>query len=645
MSSAFEPIAVEAEYPAPRAEIASDTSLGWVRRLLPLLWSRWRLFAASLGTSVCGALIGPCIPVLVGYIIDHAIYPPSGGERAPVGPFVALLAGLGVAQLAFGYLSGVLTSRTNQSIEYDLRALVYAHLSGLSFAFYDRAQSGQLISRANSDIRALQMFLAFAPRMSIILLGFLFSLGIMLYKSWIMALATMLTVPLVYMIGLAMRSRLFPNSWLIQSRNADIAGIVEENVSGVRVVKSFGAEQSQIRALSRAAERLRWAEILQVDVRARFAPVLTALPGLSRALLLAVGGWLAIRGQTTIGDLVMFNSFILRVQAPFRMVGFMMIMAQRAAASALRIFELIDEIPDVRDVPGAVDLATPRGEVEFRKVSFGYARGPRVLSELDLHMKPGETVALVGRTGSGKSTLVRLLPRFYDVDGGEILVDGRDVRSYTVKSLRSHIGIVLDEPFLFSDTVRNNIAYARPDAPIEEVIEAAISAGAHEFIGQLESGYETLIGERGYTLSGGQRQRLAIARTLLANPKLLVLDDATSSIDVQLEHQIHDALRQLMKGRTTLIIAHRLSTIRLADRVVLLSGGRIIADGRHEELLASVKEYAEILSRADEPRTPRSARAVARPARPAFVRPSLDLGDAAGGLDLPLPGGIRLPGE
>jgi ATP-binding cassette, subfamily B, bacterial len=330
------------------------------------------------------------------------------------------------------------------------------------------------------------------------------------------------------------------------------------------------------------------------------------------------------------------------VQAPFRMVGFMMIMAQRAAASAVRIFELIDEIPDVRDVPGAVDLVEPRGEVEFRKVSFGYARGPRVLSELDLHVRPGETVALVGRTGSGKSTLVRLLPRFYDTDGGEILIDGRDVRGYGVKSLRSHIGIVLDEPFLFSDTVRANIAYARPDAPIEEVIEAAISAGAHEFIVQLESGYDTLIGERGYTLSGGQRQRIAIARTLLANPKILVLDDATSSIDVQLEHQIHDALRRLMKGRTTLIIAHRLSTIRLADRVVLLSGGRVIADGRHEELLASVKEYAEILSRADEPRPARAARAAARPVRPAFSRPSFDLGDA-GAIDLP--GGMRMPGE
>jgi ATP-binding cassette, subfamily B, bacterial len=642
VSSAFEPIAVEAEYPAPRAEIAPDKSLGWVRRLLPLLWSRRQLFAGSLGASVFSALIGPSIIWVVGYTIDHAIYPPAGGEREAVGPLVAALAGLGLAQLFFGYLAGVLTSRTNQSIEYDLRALVYAHLSGLSFAFYDRAQSGQLISRANSDIRALQMFLAFAPRMSIMVLSFTYSIAIMLYTNWIMALATMSTVPLVYVLGLAMRSRLFPNSWLIQARNADIAGIVEENVSGVRVVKSFGAEQSQIRALSRAAARLRWAEILQVDVRARFAPVLTALPGLSRVLLLVVGGWMTIRGQSTIGELVMFNSFIARVQAPFRMIGFLMIMAQRAAASAVRIFELIDEIPDVRDRADAVDLVEPRGEVEFRKVSFGYGRGPSVLSELDLHVRPGETVALVGRTGSGKSTLVRLLPRFYDVAGGEILVDGRDVRSYTVKSLRAHIGMVLDEPFLFSDTVRNNIAYARPDAAIDDVIEAAMSAGAHEFIQQLESGYDTLIGERGYTLSGGQRQRIAIARTLLANPKILVLDDATSSIDVQLEHQIHDALRRLMKGRTTLIIAHRLSTIRLADRVVLLSGGRVIADGRHEDLLASVKEYAEILSRADERRAPRSVRAAARPARPAFARPSLDLGEA-GGLDLP--GGIRMPGE
>ena len=374
-------------------------------------------------------------------------------------------------------------------------------------------------------------------------------------------------------------------------------------------------------------------------MRARFAPVMAALPGISRALVLAAGGWLAIKGQTTIGAIVMCNSYIAQVQAPFRMICFLMIMAQRAAASAVRIFELIDEVPDVRDSTGAVDLAQPRGEVELRKVSFGYARGPRVLNELDLHVKPGETVALVGRTGSGKSTLIRLLPRFYDVGGGEILVDGRDVRSYTLKSLRSHIGIVLDEPFLFSDSVRANIAYARPDAPIEEIIEAAISAGAHEFIGQLESGYETLIGERGYTLSGGQRQRIAIARTLLANPKILVLDDATSSIDVQLEHQIHDALRRLMKGRTTLIVAHRLSTIRLADRVVLLSGGRVIADGRHDDLLANVKEYAEILSRADEPRAAKPARPAPRAARAGLARPSFEMGDA-GGLELP---GMRMP--
>jgi ATP-binding cassette, subfamily B, bacterial len=639
VSAPFEPVGVTAEYPAPRAEIAPDPKLGWVRRLLPLLWSRSPLFAGSITTLLAVTLIGVSLPQVVKHIIDFSIYPAAGAAREPVGPAVTALIGLGLLQLAFGYVSGVLTSRTNQSIEYDLRALIYGHLSRLSFAFYDRAQSGQLISRANADIRALQMFLAFAPRLLGMGLSFGLALGLMIHESWLMALAAMSTVPFVYLLGLAMRSRLFPNSWLIQARQADIAGIVDENVSGVRIVKSFGAEQSQIGTLAKAAERLRWAEVKQVDVRARFSPILTSLPGLSRVLVLAVGGWLAIEGQTTIGAIVMFNSYIVRVQAPFRMVGFLMIMAQRAAASAVRIFELIDEVPDVRDRPGAVHLTEPRGEIEFRKVSFGYARGPRVLDELDLHVRPGETVALVGRTGSGKSTLVRLLPRFYDVDGGEILVDGGDVRSYTQKSLRAHVGMVLDEPFLFSDSVRNNIAYARPDAPLDEIVDAAASAGAHEFIVQLEHGYDTLIGERGYTLSGGQRQRIAIARTLLANPKILVLDDATSSIDVQLEHQIHDALRRLMKGRTTLIIAHRLSTIRLADRVVLLSGGRVIADGRHDDLIANVKEYAEILSRADEPRVRPARPAGGRPVRPAFARPAFDLGDV-GGLDLP---GLRLP--
>ena len=296
---------------------------------------------------------------------------------------------------------------------------------------------------------------------------------------------------------------------------------------------------------------------------------------------------------------LMFNSYIARLQAPFRILAFVMIQAQRAAASASRVFELLDTKPEIVNRVGAIEWKDPRGEVEFRNVTFGYAESQPVLRNLNLHLKPGETVALVGRTGCGKSTVARLLPRFYDVTAGEVRVDGRDVRDYTVESLREHIGLVLDEPFLFSESIKDNIAYGRPDASLREVVDSAQVAGAHRFVEELAEGYDEVVGERGYTLSGGQRQRIAIARTVLVNPKVLILDDATSAIDVQLEQEIHETLRRLMKGRTTLIVAHRLSTIRLADRVALLDGGKVAATGTHEQLMREVPEYAEILRRAE----------------------------------------------
>jgi ATP-binding cassette subfamily B protein len=412
----------------------------------------------------------------------------------------------------------------------------------------------------------------------------------------------MATMPFVYLAGVKMRKSMFPVSWLIQSRLADVATIVDENVNGVRVVKSFAAEQQQLRSLSGAADRLRWSYIKDADLRARFSPLVQNLPQVGLALVLLFGGYMVIHGGLSVGDIFAFNAYLLMLQAPFMMLGMLIMMGQRAAASADRIYEIIDEQPTVTDAPDAIDLVEVKGDVQFKHVDFAYAADAEqlVLADFDLHISPGQTVALVGRTGAGKSTVARLLTRFYDVKHGSVQIDGHDVRDVTLDSLRANVGVVLDEPFLFSVSVRDNIAYGKPSADIEQIVAAAKAAGAHEFISHLADGYDTVVGERGYTLSGGQRQRIAIARTLLVNPPIMVLDDATSAIDVQVEQRIHAGLRVQMEGRTTLIIAHRLSTISLADRVVLLDQHKIVADGTHAELLESTPLYAEVLAQAGE---------------------------------------------
>ena len=368
---------------------------------------------------------------------------------------------------------------------------------------------------------------------------------------------------------------MFPISWVVQSRAADVATIVEENVTGARVVKSFAAEEQQVDALALAARRLRWGSIRQIDVRARYAPMLEALPRLGLAGVLLYGGLQAIDGAVTVGTLVAFSAYVVLLQAPFRTLGFMLMLAQRAAASAGRIYEILDTEAEIVDRPGAVDLVEPRGEVELRDVTFRYGEAGPVLEHLDLHLgarRDGGAHRAHGerqvddRPAAARASTTCPMAR--------CCVDGHDVRDLTVRSLRSAIGLVLDEPFLFSASVRDNIAYGRPDASDEDVRAAARAAGAEEFIDALPEGFDSEVGERGYTLSGGQRQRVAIARTLLDDPAILILDDATSAIDVQVEEEIHAALQVLMEGRTTLVIAHRLSTINLAERVVLLEGGQ-----------------------------------------------------------------------
>jgi len=351
--------------------------------------------------------------------------------------------------------------------------------------------------------------------------------------------------------------------------------------------------------LADASSGVSWAYIKDADYRARFTPILQNLPQVGLALVLVFGGIMVIQGKVGIGAILAFNAYLLMLQAPFMMLGMLIMMGQRAAASADRIFDIMDERPDIVEKPGAYDLENPAGLVNFRNVSFSYNENQPILKDFDLTLEPGETVALVGRTGSGKSTVARLLLRFYDVQDGSVSIDGHDVRDATMTSLRANVGVVLDDSFLFSISIADNIAYGRPDASRAAVEAAAQAAHAHDFITALPEGYDTVVGERGYTLSGGQRQRLSIARSLLLNPPILILDDATSAIDVKIEQEIHGAFVTLLKSRTTLIVAHRLSTIALASRVALIDGGRIIATGRHEDLLRDVPEYGQVLAQVE----------------------------------------------
>jgi ATP-binding cassette, subfamily B, bacterial len=598
VSSPFVPVGVEEHYGAPRAAVGPASEESWLKRALPIVLAHKWVFGVSLALSFLSILVQIQIPVLIGRITNifgtHHIS--VHNEYASLLGYVRWILILAVVLGAFTYGARLCLLRTAYAVEYDLRNIIYEHLTRMSFSFYDRVQSGQLISRANSDIRAVQMYLTFGPNIVVQCAIAPLAFAEMLRINVPLALVAMVTMPFVYLVGAHMRKVLFPVSWLIQARLADVATIVDENINGVRVVKSYAAEQTQLRTLARAADKVKWGYVEDADVRSDWAPIIENLPRMGMAFVLLLGGWMALHGSTSVGTIVEFNFWVLMLQPPFRQLGMIIMMGQRASASAKRIYEVLDQEPDVVERPGARDLDTCSGDVRFAHVSFAYGDGTEVLTDFDLSLQPGETVALVGRTGAGKSTVARLLERFYDVDKGGIFVDGHDIRDLTLASLRSHIGIVLDEPFLFSVSIRDNIAFGRPGATEKDVMAASKAAGADGFIQALPEGYETVVGERGYTLSGGQRQRIAIARTLLLNPPILILDDATSAIDVRVEQQIHGALRALMEGRTTLIIAHRLSTISLADRVLLLDDGAVIADGTHAELLAREPRYTEVLA-------------------------------------------------
>jgi ATP-binding cassette subfamily B protein len=613
----YVPSGIRSRYAAPRAEISSDADRSWLGRAMPVVRAHKWTLGTALGTSFIALFLQVQIPALLNDAVSNSLE----HHRTGITHYVVEVFILAVAAGGFGFISRNFLLRTAYAVEFDLRNLLYEHLTRMDFGFYDRVQSGQLISRANSDIRSVQMYLTMGPNIivqcSIAVVAFIYMLTI----NVPLAFVAMCALPFVFVLSVRMRKAMFPVSWLIQSRLAEVATVVDENINGVRVVKSFTAEQRELDQLARQADKLQWAYVKDADLRARFTPAVQNLSQIGMALVLLVGGLLVIGGHVGVGAILAFSAYIVMLQAPFQMLGMLVMLGQRAAASARRIYEVLDENSTVLDRPGAADLTDFRGEVSFEHVDFNYGAdaedddgrpaaaansplgvavaGPPVLRDFNLHLAPGETVAMVGRTATGKTTVSRLLSRFYDVTGGAVKLDGHDIRDVSLESVRSQVGVVLDEPFLFSVSVRENIAYGRPGASIEDVRAAAEAAGADEFISRLPEGYDTVVGERGYTLSGGQRQRVAIARTLLVNPPVLVLDDATSAVDVQVEQAIHENLTTLMRGRTTLIIAHRLSTIGLADRVVLLDDGHIVADGTHNQLMETSQLYVEVLAQTE----------------------------------------------
>lgn len=586
------PVGVTANYPRPEASIDPDSAKRWWKRFVPILATRKVSFIAALVLSAISLVLQVLIPNLLNQAIDRSIQTAS----VPLSHYVIEILWISLAAGIVGYGSRWLLFRTAYDFEFDLRNLLFEHMSLLSFSFYDTAQTGQLISRSNSDIRSIQMYTTFAPLIVVQSAVAVVAFGFMLSISVPLGCLAMATMPFLFWVGMRMRKVLFPVSWIVQSRLADIATIVDENISGVRVVKSFASERRQVNELADASERLAWAYVQDGDITAQYTPVIQALPQVSLILVLLFGGIMVINGHLGIGAILAFNAYLVILQAPFMMLGMLIMMGQRAAASAERIFEILDAQPAVSDLPDAGDLRIDNGTVIFDDVDFAYGDGPPILQGFNLQLASGETVALVGRTGSGKSTVAKLLMRFYDPTSGAISIDGQRLDEVTMASIRHEVGIVLDEPFLFSSSIGDNIAFGRPDASRAEIELAAAAANAAEFIEGLSDGYDTVVGERGYTLSGGQRQRIAIARTLLVNPPILILDDATSAIDVHVEQTIHEALHSLLAHRTTLIIAHRLSTISLSDRVALMSDGRVVATGTHAELLATNEDYRAVLA-------------------------------------------------
>ena len=601
----LDPDAAAAAKGEAEEQARAQRNLGW-----QLLWKtlleqkRALILGVAIGVTWTAAKVA--VPQLTKHAIDRGI------EQN--GPLMAWSVFIAIA----GVLTGLLTAgrrylafRESRWTETLLRERIYAHIQRLHVAYHDKSQTGQLMSRASSDLQQVQQFVVMIP-ITLSNVAQLVAVTVILsITDWRLAIVALAPLPFINVASRRFSSRIHPAVLAVQNEQAQLASVVEESVSGVRVVKGLGTEQVQFDKLRKEADDIQRVSLKAAGIRSRFLPAIDLLPSLGLITVLGYGGHRVINGDMSIGDLVAFNVYLTMLVWPLRNIGMMVALGQRAAAALVRVHEVLSTEPAVRSpekprqlpsrssgsaasTGNAVAAAT--GAVRFEAVHFGYDVDREILRGFDLSIAPGESVALVGATGSGKSTIVRLLLRFYDVTGGRITIDGVDVRRLDLGELRRNVGVVFEDTFLFNDSVRNNIAFSKPGADQTIVENAARLAGAHDFISQLPDGYDTQIGERGYSLSGGQRQRVAIARAIVADPRVLVLDDATSAVDPSKEHEIRDAMHTVMSGRTTIVIAHRPGTIALADRIVLLDEGVVAAVGQHRELLESSERYREVLA-------------------------------------------------
>jgi ATP-binding cassette subfamily B protein len=577
------------------------------KQLKPYFWPERRFMFASIACLVCATALGLVYPNLLRYLIDNVIRP----KQFDLVPRLSLLV-VGVVTLKgmFQFAHGFFGGRLGNRVAYNLREALYKKLQYFSFQYYDTARTGDLMSRLTADLDGIRQFLGFgfAQILNVVLM-IVFGFAAMATISWKLTIITMITMPFLAFTAIRFEGKIHPSFRNIRNSFSSLQTAVQENITGVRTVKSFAREPYEIDKFTARNENYKMNNISSSGIWARYFPLMELFANISVVILLGTGGYMVTQESLTLGELVAFFSLIWYIIGPMWGIGFHINAFTQARTSGEKVLDILHQYIHVKDQPNAIELYGDevKGHVKFDNVTFAYPENTPALHNLSLDAPPGSVIGLLGGTGSGKTTVVSLLFRAYNVKDGSITLDGRNIREFTLESLRNQISIVFQETFLFSSTIRGNIAYGRSDVSMDDIIRAAKLAKAHDFIMELPDGYETIVGERGLGLSGGQKQRIAIARAILSDPKILILDDATSAVDMETEHEIQAGFREVMAGRTTFIIAHRISSLRHADEIIVLDEGRVVQRGTHEQLLQQPGPYLDTyrIQYADQPVEPK----------------------------------------